>query len=561
MPSSFNRILSVLLLFGITALIYSTRLLTPTPKPTRFLTTSYRFDTHPNAHTRITPKKVAIIGAGSAGASTAYYLRRFATNASIPLDITVFERSDFVGGRSTTVNAYDDADHPIELGASIFVEVNANLVSATEELGLDVVDLERVPRDEGEEREFSANFAVYNGEEMVFTMPYIDGKKDAWWNNIKVLWRYGMAPIYTQRLMKSTVGKFLSFYAPPVFPFKDLTETAINAGLLETTGVTGQQYLEKNGIASKWSNEVIQASTRVNYGQNLGLIHGLETMVCMAAEGALAIKGGNWRIFAGMIGRAEATLKLGTTVTDISKDESGKWRLATEDGPVSGKFDEVVVAAPWQFANLTMTPELEGKPDEIPYVTLHVTLFASPHTPAPEFYGLSAGEKVPEAVLTTLTEAEQADDKINGGRGEAAAGKSGFFSISTLRKLTRKGPDGKDRKEYIYKIFSPKPFDDAGLARVLGKEKLGEDDVTWVYRKVWKSYPYELPRVTFEKIKLADGLWYTSGIESFISTMETSSLMGSNVAGLIVEEWLSGKENGEGEKLVVQGGEKGRKEL
>ena len=32
-------------------------------------------------------------------------------------------------------------------------------------------------------------------------------------------------------------------------------------------------------------------------------------------------------------------------------------------------------------------------------------------------------------------------------------------------------------------------------------------------------------------------MWYTSGIESFISTMETSSLMGMNVARLIADGW------------------------
>jgi prenylcysteine oxidase/farnesylcysteine lyase len=36
-------------------------------------------------------------------------------------------------------------------------------------------------------------------------------------------------------------------------------------------------------------------------------------------------------------------------------------------------------------------------------------------------------------------------------------------------------------------------------------------------------------------------LWYTSGIESFISTMETSALSGKNVARLIRDEWVAGK--------------------
>jgi prenylcysteine oxidase/farnesylcysteine lyase len=60
------------------------------------------------------------------------------------------------------------------------------------------------------------------------------------------------------------------------------------------------------------------------------------------------------------------------------------------------------------------------------------------------------------------------------------------------------------------------------------------DAISWYYPYVWHSYPYEYPRVTFEEIELARGFYYTSGIESFISTMETSALMGMNVAQLIM---------------------------
>ena len=43
--------------------------------------------------------------------------------------------------------------------------------------------------------------------------------------------------------------------------------------------------------------------------------------------------------------------------------------------------------------------------------------------------------------------------------------------------------------------------------------------------------------MTFDDLQLDVDLWYTSGIESFISTMETSSLMGMNVAKLMVDDW------------------------
>ena len=84
------------------------------------------------------------------------------------------------------------------------------------------------------------------------------------------------------------------------------------------------------------------------------------------------------------------------------------------------------------------------------------------------------------------------------------------------------------------------PVDDVFLSRILGLQsaEVGDDNITWMYRKLWQSYPYEYPRVRFEEIKLDEHFWYTSGIESFISTMETSSLMGMNVARLIVDEWL-----------------------
>jgi prenylcysteine oxidase/farnesylcysteine lyase len=62
--------------------------------------------------------------------------------------------------------------------------------------------------------------------------------------------------------------------------------------------------------------------------------------------------------------------------------------------------------------------------------------------------------------------------------------------------------------------------------------------ITWYYPHVFHSYPIESPRVTFEEIELARGFYYTSGIESFISSMETSALMGMNVAQLIVNDYL-----------------------
>ncbi|ORY15824.1 prenylcysteine oxidase-like protein 1 precursor [Clohesyomyces aquaticus] len=472
-------------------------------------------------------KRVAIIGAGAGGSSAAYHLSQNAKDAGIPTSITVFDRSSHVGGRSTTVNAWN-SNVPIELGASIFVKVNHILVAAAKEFNLSTSSDDR-PRADG-----APELGIWNGHEFVL----VTNAEDGWWEKAKLLWKYGLAPIRTNSLMKSTVGKFLQLYEEPMFPFKSLSKAAEGVGLTKITGLTGEQFLEANSAGGKFADEVVQASTRVNYGSNLALIHGLETMVCMAASGAMSIDGGNWRIFSHML-KASATTHLNTTVNQISKQLDGTYAVTTSSGDTT-LFDTVILAAPLQFSKLVIDPAPKHVPDQIPYVKLHVTLFASPHKLDPAFFNLAPGKLVPQFVLTTLPPNEYFGPNPDG------VGLPGFFSISVVGAGLNPHSTPKNRPEFIYKIFSPKAVDADFLSKILGVDVPEEEEsengpVSWIYHKLWHSYPYEYPRVTFEEIKLDEGLFYTSGIESFISTMETSALMGKNVARLIVDEWKTGK--------------------
>ncbi|KAF2278518.1 Prenylcysteine oxidase [Westerdykella ornata] len=514
----------------------------------------------------LTAKRVAIIGAGAAGSSTAYHLSRTASNLSIPLNITVYERNSYIGGRTTTVNAWSSPHHPVELGGSIFVSVNHILVSAAEEFNLSTTSFEERYTEDSSVPEIG----IWDGKQFAVVMK----REDGWWDKARLLWRYGLAPIKTNSLMKSTVAKFLRMYEEPVFPWRSLSEVAARVGLVETTGVTGEQFLKSNGVGDLFAREIVQASTRVNYASNLGLIHGLETMVCMATSGAMAIAGGNWQIFSHMLASSKATTRLSTSITHISKQPDGTYVLTTSTGDTEA-FDTVVLATPFQFSGIVIDPPPKHVPDQIPYVALHVTLFASPYELSPEAFNLAPGEKVPQFVLTTLPEGEEYGSDPNG------QGSPGFFSISVVRRgLNRKGEER--REEYVYKIFSAQRATPEFLSRLLGREVQYEertnpiddpDDqgktqksiktsprgpITWIHQKLWHSYPYEYPRVTFEEMELDEGLWYTSGIESFISTMETSALMGKNVAALILEGWDGGRKgemrNGEhGEEERAQG--------
>ena len=551
------------------------------------------------------PYRIAIIGAGAAGSSAAYHLHKFSDSSKNgpPLEISIFDQNPRVGGRTTTVNALDDPRYPTELGASIFVKVNSILANATRDFGLQTQTkiYESAPAAE-------LDLGIWDGTQFVFTQKDESGWR-GWLSLAKLLWKYGLSPIRTQWAMKDAVGRFLRFYDEPIFPFRSLQSAVRTTGLLDFTSKTGEETLAAAGVSEQFSRELIQASTRVNYGQNLNGIHGLETMVCMAIDGAMSIEGGNWQIFDEAAKRSRATVKLNTTVRGVSKSEDGKYhvRMAPRRGQRSlgssadgEAYDTVILAAPYQFANITFDPPLAHTPKPVDYVSLHVTLFTTPHLLAPAFFNLSEQTAVPSSILTTLPKGLHVPFSTSASE---LTGPAGFWSVSTLRVIP---PDpttnGKYRVQYLYKIFSPKPLTGTFMSHLFGfphanttaadpLSDLPASDITWSHEKQWHSYPYLPPIDIFEKLRLdtaddeADshehqpscpagslelrdneapqrcardlpdrdassagaperdsvsgttgGIWYTSGIEPFISTMETSALMGRNVARLIVDQ-------------------------
>ncbi|TKA58593.1 hypothetical protein B0A55_11887 [Friedmanniomyces simplex] len=271
----------------------------------------------------------------------------------------------------------------------------------------------------------------------------------------------------------------------------------------------------------------------------------------MSTDGAKSVENGNWQIFSEMIKAANATTRLNTGVSAISQREDGTYLL--QYGPFAGSpaptnhrsdsFDVVVLAAPLQFANITLDHHIKHLPEAIPYVQLHVTLLTSPHLLSPAFFNMPPGKPAPKVILTTLPADEEPQE------GAAGVGTPGFFIISLLSPVTNPKTGG---REYLYKIFSPEPPSSAFLTHLLGLKQphhhtesgISEEDISWIYRKVWNSYPYEVPRVTFEEIQLDDNLFYTSGMDAFISTMETNALMGMNVARLIADQWQARVANG-----------------
>lgn len=78
---------------------------------------------------------------------------------------------------------------------------------------------------------------------------------------------------------------------------------------------------------------------------------------------------------------------------------------------------------------------------------------------------------------------------------------------------------------------------------------------TMIHRQFPSAYPYIYPRISFSELILDENFWYTSGIEELSSSMEMSSLMGWNVAKLVVDGWM--REGNRGKRPPPPEGEGG----
>lgn len=525
-------------------------------------------DTQQAIKTTPEPFNVAIVGAGAAGSSTAYHLAKFAKDSDLerPINITIFEAESRIGGRCTTINALDDSRYPVELGASIFVKINEILYNFTNENGL----LTSTREGDGTEADF--DLGVWDGTEFVFTISNesagLKGTLDGWWDIAKIVWRYGLSAFRMRSIRDIVIGRFLNMYNEK-FPFQDLTDVAREVDLLSVTSQTGSELLRAAGVGERFSRELIQASSRVNYAQNLQHFHGLETMVCMSTDGGMSVEGGNWQIFDGMVKRSGAHVELGTKVFEVETTVDGRSTVTYSNGEdetlTEAGFDAVVLAAPFPFSNITMSPAPAWKPGRAEYVQLHVTHLASPFRVDPHFFGLGDDQAhlVPDTVLTTLPPNSKPDRM---GRGTLGVGPTTFWSFSTLRVVSpltdtyipgsvQSGhipaenlepinvttPDWPGRaannKQYIYKVFSPAPITAEHLIDLFGwcnhstlQEELQRTDctlptprerhsnnypkhhisslpkelLTWNNEKVWNSYPYMPPTTDFECFDVYD---------------------------------------------------------
>lgn len=398
-------------------------------------------------------RKVAIIGAGAGGTSAAYFLSKAQDRlenlgmSSESIDVTIFERDERIGGRTTVIHPYHDERLPaIELGASIFADVNKNLKRAAKQFGLST----------GAKIGLGAP-GVWDGQQFV-----IENPGDGWWNSAKLFWRYGYSPLTTQKLVRSLVDKFVQLYNPSFmhkqsnqsnqtesgFPWDTVKKMARSLSLDSLAGINAGDHFYQSGVSKLFVEEIIEAATLVNYGQEIYSIHGVGGSVSLAASGAAGVDGGNFRIFEKLLSSCRALrLRLGVhgEVTGLARfqtarsavkagklseqeaieqgflqhddpsqlTEAGlttKWWLGTKSG-FGSLYDVVFLAAPWHSSGITLL-NTEATIPSVSYVRLHVTIVVTTAPqPNPAYFGRGEKDSVPTSILTSHVALRKSDEK------------------------------------------------------------------------------------------------------------------------------------------------------
>jgi hypothetical protein len=159
-------------------------------------------DGEPKAESAVvnTPR-IAIIGAGIAGASSAHHLHKLA-RLHQSLDITVFEVDDQVGGRIRSAYVFGEPRFDVEIGAFAFTEDDWCLNEAMQEVGLRR-DVHVPPRH---------NIGVCDGNN--FIMSCSDKDKPltrTLWQSLKWRWRYGLSLTKIHAMIQGIADRFSSF--------------------------------------------------------------------------------------------------------------------------------------------------------------------------------------------------------------------------------------------------------------------------------------------------------------------------------------------------------------
>ncbi|KAI8895732.1 Prenylcysteine lyase-domain-containing protein [Globomyces pollinis-pini] len=462
--------------------------------------------------------RVGIIGSGAAGSSVAYFLKKQYPN----VNIEIFERSNRIGGRAYAIPLNLTTCSPqcenkfinVEMGGSIFAKSNQHMMNSIIEFKLELNQPEQMDQE--------SQFGIWNGT--LWNFYEKQSRLGKWFNSLKLLWKYGFlnGPIQAGKISKEIATKFNQIYS---FLDDRLTWTNSNdminhLGLEDQVTQTCKHYMLSKGINEQFIDDMLGGITRNIYLTDVDMIHSFGCQIGMFAsvDEVYSVVGGNHKVFENML--KDSTISLDTTVISITKQHSSYLVEVESDGSKKSiEFDHVVLAAPLTDSKIEFVgfDSSQFPIHPVTYVKLYGNSFHTliPVTLVygqldPTYFALSKVSEIPMNILTPK-------------------GASPFNCMAIKAKL--------NATHTLVKFFSTAPLTDSDLDSIHVSRIQ-----TWTHS--WDlpgSYPLltPLPVNEWELSNYLDGLWYANSFERWVSTMETETIAGRNIAIRLAESFSS----------------------
>lgn len=472
------------------------------------------------------PPKVAIIGAGIAGASAAYHLHDRYAHAN--LDVTIYEANPQVGGRIKSAKVYDGAYtfQQVETGAQSFYADDECVQSLIDETGLRRKLEPHYP--------VKKSVGVWDGASFI-----LQGKGDlkarTWTDWARYAWAYGFSVNNMRKWLSEKLPLFRRLLGRWEYVNRNIPGDIENLGLTAELKSNAWSFLQ-NLTSPEFAREIVQATTRAWFGQNLVTMHGLAALAAMnPAAIDSVISGGNYKLIERLIKLSDIDPHLNSTVTKIERSPVRKYRLNVktpshndDQSPSNyeeADYDAIIIAAPLQMANIEFDIDIHiATRSPRPGTSRQVTHFTSPNPLSPTYFNLSTSSSMPSKIYT-ITSADIPPPP--------------FFSIE--HSLASFRLDGCiEESENMYKVVTAAPLLDATILNLLGQDPdraLEDAEVRWVHREEWKHAFLEYDGgALLDDIELADGIFYTGAGEEVVSSLEMSCRMGRRAADLFYYE-------------------------
>ncbi len=466
-------------------------------------------------------KKIAIIGGGISGASTSFYITEFLKNKSMSaVDITVFERRDYIGGRLKHIR-YGKENIKIEIGGAAWTNDNIYMTEMANAVGINVTRRKIIGNDKAKQKQFIAtdnDIGVWDGD------------------NIINLETFGIQNLVQALKIGENEVSFLkrikeNYEIQKSSAFHNLTSFLKWGDINMYTNRSMHDFFTSTDSASSDFIEIGMVPLNraiYNQGSKANAFGFLASLTAQLSQHT--VTNGNSELVKKLFEYSKSNVLLKTNVTRISmskrENSDGKYTnyfTIQYNKTLSDTFDAVVIASPLEvtgieFENIRLA---KGTSINRNYFDWYVTVVEASSINMNQFkpYIFPAGKQVPNLIVTTSN----------------VTGNSGFVCMQPLGRHAKTPAPAN-----IWMVYS-----DVSIKSNIEKFFINPNTET-VYEHYW---PYTFPHLNVISDKNANvqplilneadgGGLYNANVMEFVATaMEISSIGGRNV-GKLIQQYL-----------------------